>query len=211
MLGLSLKEQGYHTGLYQKQKLVGIKAPVFSMSKLLGVDTYLGPEMKSTGEVMGIDYTFDAALAKALLAAGLMLPPRGAILLSIADRDKPEASPIIRKFAQVGYKLYATEGTAAMIAAMGLPVTTITKKLGEGHPNVVDVINDGTVDGVVNTVTGGRIPLKDGFYIRRAAAEKRIPCFTSLDTARAVAETLANGVHSYNAQPLPDYRRRESA
>jgi carbamoyl-phosphate synthase large subunit len=211
MLGLSLKEQGYHTGLYQKQKLVGIKAPVFSMSKLLGVDTYLGPEMKSTGEVMGIDYTFDAALAKALLAAGLMLPPRGAILFSIADRDKPEASPIIRKFAQIGYKLYATEGTAGMIATMGLPVTTITKKLGEGHPNVVDVINDGTVDGVVNTVTGGRIPLKDGFYIRRAAAEKRIPCFTSLDTARAVAETLVNGIHTYNAQPLPDYRRKEPA
>jgi carbamoyl-phosphate synthase large subunit len=211
MLGLSLKEQGYHTGLYQKQKLVGIKAPVFSMSKLLGVDTYLGPEMKSTGEVMGIDYTFDAALAKALLAAGLMLPPRGAILFSIADRDKPEASPIIRKFAQIGYKLYATEGTAGMIATMGLPVTTITKKLGEGHPNVVDVINDGTVDGVVNTVTGGRIPLKDGFYIRRAAAEKRIPCFTSLDTARAVAETLANGIHTYSAQPLPDYRRKEPA
>jgi carbamoyl-phosphate synthase large subunit len=209
MLGLSLKEQGYHTGLYKKQKLVGIKAPVFSMSKLLGVDTYLGPEMKSTGEVMGIDYTFDAALAKALLAAGLMLPPQGAILFSIADRDKPEALPIIRKFAQVGYKLYATEGTAGMIATMGLPVTTITKKLGEGHPNVVDVINDGTVDGVVNTVTGGRIPLKDGFYIRRAAAEKRIPCFTSLDTARAVAETLANGIHSYSAQPLPDYRRKE--
>jgi carbamoyl-phosphate synthase large subunit len=208
MLGRSLKEQGYHTGLYQKQKLVGIKAPVFSMSKLLGVDTYLGPEMKSTGEVMGIDYTFDAALAKALLAAGLMLPAKGAILLSIADRDKPEASPIIRKFAQIGYKLYATEGTAGMIATMGLPVTTITKKLGEGHPNVVDVINDGTVDGVVNTVTGGRIPLKDGFYIRRAAAEKRIPCFTSLDTARAVAETLVNGIHTYNAQPLPDYRRK---
>jgi carbamoyl-phosphate synthase large subunit len=211
MLGLSLKEQGYHTGLYQKQKLVGIKAPVFSMSKLLGVDTYLGPEMKSTGEVMGIDYTFDAALAKALLAAGLMLPPRGAVLFSIADRDKPEASPIIRKFAQIGYKLYATEGTAGMIATMGLPVTTITKKLGEGHPNVVDVINDGTVDGVVNTVTGGRIPLKDGFYIRRAAAEKRIPCFTSLDTARAVIETLVNGIHTYNAQPLPDYRRKEPA
>jgi carbamoyl-phosphate synthase large subunit len=209
MLGRSLKEQGYHTGLYKKQKLVGIKAPVFSMSKLLGVDTYLGPEMKSTGEVMGIDYTFDAALAKALLAAGLMLPPQGAILFSIADRDKPEALPIIRKFAQIGYKLYATEGTAGMIATMGLPVTTITKKLGEGHPNVVDVINDGTVDGVVNTVTGGRIPLKDGFYIRRAAAEKRIPCFTSLDTARAVAETLANGIHTYNAQPLPSYRSKE--
>ena len=209
MLGKSLKEQGYKTGLRERQKLVGIKAPVFSMSKLYGVDTYLGPEMKSTGEVMGIDYTFDAALTKVLLAAGLMLPPQGAILLSIADRDKPEALPIIRKLASIGYKLYATEGTAAMIEAAGLPVKIITKKLSEGHPNVVDVINQGTVAGVLNTVTGDRIPLRDGFEIRRAAAEKRIPCFTSLDTARAVVEALVNGSQTYSAQPLPDYRNKE--
>ena len=211
MLGKSLKEQGYDTGLWKRQKLVGIKAPVFSMSKLLGVDTYLGPEMKSTGEVMGIDYTFDAALAKALLAAGLMLLPQGAILFSIADRDKPEALPIIRKFSQVGYKLYATEGTAAMIKAVGLPVKMISKKLSEGHPNIIDIINNGTVNGVVNTITGGRIPLRDGFQIRRAAAERRIPCFTSLDTARAVVEALVNGSQIYSAQPLVDYRRKELA
>jgi len=209
MLGKSLKEQGYNTGLWPKQNLVGIKAPVFSMSKLLGVDTYLGPEMKSTGEVMGIDYTFDAALTKALLAAGLMLLPQGAILFSIADRDKPEALPIIRKFSEVGYKLYATEGTAAMIEAVGLPVKMISKKLSEGHPNIIDIINDGTVNGVVNTITGGRIPLRDGFQIRRAAAEKRIPCFTSLDTARAAGEALVNGSQIYSAQPLPDYRTKE--
>jgi len=125
MLGKSLKKQSYRTGLCETQKLVGIKAPVFSMSKLLGVDTYLGPEMKSTGEVMGIDYTFEAALVKALLAAGLMLPPQGALLLSIADRDKPEALPIIRNLSSIGYKLYATEGTAAMIEAVGLPVKMI--------------------------------------------------------------------------------------
>jgi carbamoyl-phosphate synthase large subunit len=181
------------------------------MSKLLGVDTYLSPEMKSTGEVMGIDYTFDAALAKALLAAGLMLSPQGAILFSIADRDKPEALAVIKKFAAIGYKLYATEGTAAMIEATGLPVTMITKKLSEGHPNVIDIINDGTVNGVVNTITGGRIPLRDGFQIRRAAVEKRIPCFTSLDTARAVVEILVNGSQTYSAQPLSDYRKKEPA
>ncbi|MFC1952477.1 ATP-grasp domain-containing protein, partial [Chloroflexota bacterium] len=209
MLGKSLKEQGYSTGLWPTQKLVGIKAPVFSMSKLVGVDTYLSPEMKSTGEVMGIDYTFDAALAKALLAAGLMLLPQGAILLSIADRDKPEALPIIKKFSSIGYKLYATEGTAAMIKSAGLPVTMISKKLNEGHPNVIDIINDNTVNGVVNTITGGRIPLKDGFQIRRAAAEKRIPCFTSLDTVQAAVVILLNGSQTYNAQPLPDYRRKE--
>ncbi|MFC1958166.1 carbamoyl-phosphate synthase large subunit [Chloroflexota bacterium] len=209
MLGRSLKEQGYSTGMYEVQKLVGIKAPVFSMSKLVGVDTYLGPEMKSTGEVMGIDYTFDAALAKALIAAGLMLVPKGAMLLSIADRDKPEALPIIRKMASMGYKLHATEGTAAMIEAAGLPVKMITKKLGEGHPNVVDVINRGTVSSVLNTITGGRVPLRDGFHIRRAAVEKRIPCFTSLDTAKAAVDALVNGGHTYSAQPLPDYRRKE--
>ena len=211
MLGKSLKEQGYNTGLWPRQKLVGIKAPVFSMSKLVGVDTYLGPEMKSTGEVMGIDYTFDAALTKALLAAGLMLSPQGTILFSIADRDKPEALPIIRKFSKVGYKLYATEGTAAMIEAVGLPVKMISKKLSEGHPNVIDIINNGTVNSVVNTITGGRIPLRDGFQIRRAAAEKRIPCFTSLDTARAALEALLSGSQIYSAQPLPDYREKEVA
>ncbi len=207
MLGTSLKEQGYRTGLYTRQKLVGVKAPVFSMSKLAGVDTYLGPEMKSTGEVMGIDYSFSGALTKALLAAGMMLPPAGSILLSIADRDKPEAAPIIRRFTECGYKLYATEGTAAMIHALGIPVTTITKMVSEGHPNVIDVINNGTVHGVVNTITGGRIPLKDGFSIRRAAAERRVPCFTSLDTARAVAEALYAGTNTYSAQPLPEYRK----
>jgi carbamoyl-phosphate synthase large subunit len=210
MLSKSLKEQGYQTGLWPAQKLVGIKAPVFSMSKLLGVDTYLGPEMKSTGEVMGIDTNFNAALAKALLAAGLMLPPQGTILLSIADRDKAEALPIIRKLAATGNKLYATEGTAAMIESAGFPVTKITKKLSEGHPNVVDIINNGTVDGVVNTITGGQIPFRDGFYIRRAATEKRIPCFTSLDTVRAAVEALANGNQTYTIQPLPDYRGKEA-
>ncbi|MFC1967726.1 ATP-grasp domain-containing protein, partial [Chloroflexota bacterium] len=209
MLGESLESQGYRSGLWPVGKLIAVKAPVFSMSKLAGVDTYLGPEMKSTGEVMGIDYTLDAALAKALLAAGMMLPAEGSILLSIADRDKVEALPIIKKLASTGYKLYATEGTAAMIEAVGLPVTMITKKLREGHPNVMDVIRDGTVNGVVNTVTGGEVPLRDGFHIRRAATEKRVPCFTSLDTVRAVVAALASGTHNYTAQPLPDYRSKQ--
>jgi len=211
MLGKTLKEQGYKTGLWPRQKLVAIKAPVFSMSKLIGVDTYLGPEMKSTGEIMGIDYSYDAALAKALQAAGIMLLPEGAILFSIADRDKPEALPIIRKFAETGYKLYATEGTAAMIKAVGLPVTAIRKKLSEGHPNVLDIINDKTVSGIVNTITGGRISLRDGFRIRRAATEKRIPCFTSLDTAKAALEVLLRGSQIYSAQPVSDYRRKGPA
>ena len=205
MLGMSLKGQGYTTGLWRRQKLVGIKAPVFSMSKLAGVDTYLGPEMKSTGEVMGIDYNYEAALIKALLAAGLMLPSRGNLLFSIADQNKGEALPIIEGFYSLGYQLYATEGTAAMIEAAGMKVKEIGKKLGEGHPSVVDIITDGSVSGVVNTITGGRIPLRDGFHIRRAAAEKRIPCFTSLDTALVALKALASGSQIFNVKPLREY------
>ncbi len=205
MLGHSLKEQGYSSGLWPRRQLIGIKAPVFSMSKLRGVDSYLGPEMKSTGEVMGIDSTFEAALAKALLAADLMLPSDGGVLLSIADRDKAEAMPIVKKLAAASYRLYATEGTAAMVQGLGLPVTLITKKLGEGHPNVLDVIYDNMVCGVINTMTGNRAPLRDGFEIRRAAAEKRIPCFTSLDTARAAVDALSNGALSFNVRPLREY------
>jgi carbamoyl-phosphate synthase large subunit len=206
MLGISLKEQGYSTGLWKRQKLVGIKAPVFSMSKLPGVDTYLGPEMKSTGEVMGIDYNFNAALAKALLAAGLALPPQGSILLSIADRDKPTVLPMAKKLAQIGYKLYATEGTSAVLRAAGLEVTMISKKISEGHPNVLDVIRDGTVNVVLNTPTGGRVPMRDGFEIRRAATEQRIPCFTSLDTAKVAVDALIAGSQLVSVEPLPEYR-----
>jgi len=208
MLGTSLKQQGYETGIYKRQHLVAIKAPVFSMSKLIGVDTHLGPEMESTGEVMGIDYRFEAALAKTLLAAGLMLPKEGGILLSVSDRDKPEAVPIIKKLAGIGYKLYATEGTAAMLSAMGLPVTMTTKKLSEGHPNVLDVIIGGNVQGVINTVTSSGTVMRDGFAIRRTAAERRIPCFTSLDTARAAVDILVRDKHDYHVQPLASYRNR---
>lgn len=209
MLGKSLKQQGYESGLWPVGRLVAVKAPVFSMSKLAGVDTYLGPEMKSTGEVMGIDYTLDAALAKAILAAGLALPPDSGILISIADRDKAEALPIIRKLAATGSILYATEGTAAMIEAAGMPVKIASKIIDKSRPNIIDLINEGVIGGVVNTMTGGgNVPFRDGFYIRRAAAEKRIPCFTSLDTVRAAAEAMARGSRIFTAQPLPDYRNR---
>jgi carbamoyl-phosphate synthase large subunit len=205
MLGQSLKQQGYETGLWPTQQLVAIKAPVFSMSKLSGVDHYLGPEMKSTGEVMGVDYTFDAALAKALLAADMMLSSKGSLLLSIADKDKPEALPIIKQLSSLGLKLYATEGTAAMIQGVGIPVTFISKKLSEGHPNIVDIIRDGKLDGVVNTITGERGPLSDGFEIRRAAVEKRIPCFTSIDTIRAVTDVLQSDEQTFSVKPLKEY------
>jgi carbamoyl-phosphate synthase large subunit len=205
MLGDTLREQGYSGGLWPAQDLVGIKAPVFSMAKLVGVDWHLGPEMKSTGEVMGVDHGFQMALTKALMAANLEIKPETGVLLSIADQHKAEAVSLIRDLSKAGCRLYATEGTAAMISAMGLSVSMTTKRLSEGHPNVVDVIEDGSVSTVVNTITGSPEVMRDGFYIRRAAVEKHIPCFTSMDTARAAAESLSVEATDYDIATIGEY------
>ena len=209
MLGRSLQAQGYADGLWPARNLVAIKAPVFSMAKLAGVDTYLGPEMKSTGEVMGVDRDFDGALTKALLASDLALPARGTALLSIADQDKAEAIDLILQLGEAGYTLYATDGTAEMIRGLGLEARRVPKRLAESHPNVVDVIEAGEVDFVLNTSEGGRTTLRDGFHIRRAATEKRLPCFTSIDTARhAVSAMLSHG--AYEVAPLSEYTGAKS-
>jgi carbamoyl-phosphate synthase large subunit len=205
LLGQSLQEQGWTGGLHLETGLVAVKAPVFSMSKLPQVDTYLGPEMKSTGEVMGIDWDHDHAMAKALIAAGTMIAKQAPVLLSLADRDKEEALPLIRALARAGHPLLATEGTARMIEGLGLSVRQITKRLSEGHPNVLDAIEQGWVGAVINTVTGRRGPLKDGFQIRRAAVERRIPCFTSIDTARVAVEVVTRSGEPLQARPLAEY------
>jgi carbamoyl-phosphate synthase large subunit len=206
MLGHTLKELGYETGLWPRQKLVAVKAPVFSMSKLAGVDTHLGPEMKSTGEVMGVDYAYPAAMAKALIASNMLLKPDGAVLVSIADKDKDDAVTLIKALAETGHKLYATEGTTRFIRSLGVTDVTQVSKLLEGSPNVVDVVQQGLVDAVINTLSGGQEqPMRDGFYIRRAAVERRIPCFTSLDTARTALEALSDGGAQYTIQPHQDY------
>ncbi|MCH8814878.1 MAG: carbamoyl-phosphate synthase large subunit [Chloroflexi bacterium] len=206
MLGKSLRDLGYEPGLWPEQDLVAVKAPVFSMSKLTGVDTYLGPEMKSTGEVMGVDHTFEAALAKAIQAADMGFPREGSVLLSLADQTKPEATTLIRDLAEAGYRIYATAGTAAMVRALDIPVERVPKRIEQGHPNVVDIIQDGLVDVVINTPEG-RVTetLRDGFDIRRAAAEKRIPCFTSIDTASAAVDALVRGELDLTIQPLSEY------
>jgi len=205
LLGQTLREQGWRGGLHPETGLVAVKAPVFSMSKLPQVDTFLGPEMKSTGEVMGIDWDADAAMAKALLAAGTMIPKQAPVLLSIADKDKEEALPMIRALAAAGHPLLATEGTARMIEGLGLTVQQITKRLDEGHPNVLDAIEQGLAGAVVNTVSGRRGPLQDGFQIRRAAVERRIPCFTSIDTARVAVEVVTRLGDALRARPLAEY------
>ena len=205
MLGKKLPELGYRGGLWKKQQLVGVKAPVFSMSKLAGVDTFLGPEMKSTGEVMGLDETYESAVAKALMASNMMLPEKGSILISIRDEDKADSINLIRALDEMGYSFFATEGTATVINGLGLPVVMIPKRLDGSDPNVVDIISNGTVDAVINTTTGDREVMQDGFHIRRAAVDRRIPCFTSLDTARVAVETLATGGAQFNVKTVQEY------
>ena len=210
MRGRSIKQQGFEGGLAKNQNLIAVKAPVFSMSKLAGVDTYLGPEMKSTGEVMGIDTTFEGAVTKALLGSGLNIPKGAAVLLSIADHDKADALGLVRTFEKAGHAIYATAGTAAVIRAMGIDVTEVEKRLSVGGRTVVDIIEDGTVGAVVNTVTGDRSTMQDGFDIRRSAVMQRIPCFTSIDTARCAVESggaveTALGGRGYNIKTLAEY------
>jgi carbamoyl-phosphate synthase large subunit len=210
MRGRSIKQQGFEGGLAKNQNLIAVKAPVFSMSKLAGVDTYLGPEMKSTGEVMGIDTTFEGAVTKALLGSGLNIPKGAAVLLSIADHDKADALDLVRTFEKAGHAIYATAGTAAVIRAMGIDVTEVEKRLSVGGRTVVDIIEDGTVGAVVNTVTGDRSTMQDGFDIRRSAVMQRIPCFTSIDTARCAVESggaveTALGGRGYNIKTLAEY------
>jgi carbamoyl-phosphate synthase large subunit len=207
MLGRSLKDQGYSGGLWPKQPLIAVKAPVFSMAKLRGVEVNLGPEMKSTGEVMGIDVAFDSAFYKALISAGLSLPKNGGILISLADEDKSESLEMIGQLVRQGFKLFATEGTAALIERNGMPVQFTTKRIGRGKPDVLDVILNGTVHGVINTPGPADKEILDGLEIRRAAVERGIPCITSIDTARAMVSAMATSNSVYSVQPLPLYRR----
>ncbi len=208
MLGRTLSDQGYEGGVQPEPPMVSVKAPVFSMSKLTGVDTYLGPEMKSTGEVMGIDTNLEAAVAKALIAASLMLPQSGSLLVTIADRDKAEAVPWLKILGGMDYQLYATEGTAALMRGLGLDVTEINKA-EEDEPNAYSIVVDGTVDAVVNTVEEVAAARRDGFEIRRAATERRIPCYTSMDTVRAAVEALAGGSRDYHVATTTAYVRGE--
>jgi carbamoyl-phosphate synthase large subunit len=204
-LGESLSSMGYSSGLYPKKNLVAVKAPVSSMAKLSGADTYLGPEMKSTGEVMGVDTTIEGALFKALQAANLMMPVKGGLLVTVSDRDKDEVTEITKKLMNADYKIYATAGTAKILQESGIIITDIPNKYSEtGSINTVDLINQGVVNVVVNTMSGHRTPLQDGFEIRRAATEAGIPCYTSLDTFSVAVDAMNNG-GQYNIRRLSEY------
>lgn len=185
ILGSSLTSLGYQTGLVPEKAGVYVKVPVFSFAKLRRVDITLGPEMKSTGEVMGKDTTLEKALYKGLVASGIKIKEYGAVLLTIADKDKEEALQLARRFHNIGYRLIATSGTAQMLKAADIP-TEIVEKIDSTEHNLLDVIRNGEAQLVINTLTKGKQPLRDGFRIRREAVENGIPCMTSLDTAEAI-------------------------
>jgi len=225
MRGETLRSLGWESGLVPARPLVAVKAPVFSMVKLTAVDTALGPEMKSTGEVMGVDVSLGAALEKSFLGALGGVPLKGGALCSIADSDKAEALPVLMQLSALGFTLYATEGTAQALRGAGVSAV-VAGKLGNGRPNVVDVIEEGRVSLVINTVShiqtdepvfGGGVgaliaqegrSVKDGYTIRLAAAQRRIPCCTSLDTARALVDAMSRhrSGESYAVAPVRAYR-----
>ncbi|HYA01389.1 MAG TPA: carbamoyl-phosphate synthase large subunit [Candidatus Binatia bacterium] len=228
MRGAMLADLGFETGLVPVLPLVAVKAPVFSTAKLALVEPALGPEMKSTGEVMGVDRSLGAAVEKAFMAALGAVPQRGTVLCSIADSDKAEALPIMAQLSSLGFEILATAGTAATLNAAGISATAVGR-IGQSRPNVLDVIQEGRVSLVVNTVSnletdeltvaldgGGDQRLaaagrtvKDGYRIRLAAEHRRIPCCTSIDTAGALVEAIlrqrrGGGV---NVAPVRAYRQ----
>jgi carbamoyl-phosphate synthase large subunit len=200
ILGKKLVELGYKDGLWPEDEYVSVKVPVFSFAKLRRVDPTLTPEMKSTGEVMGRDVQYAKALYKGLVGAGMRIPPTGAIIATVADKDKEEAIEILRGFYELGYNIIATGGTATAMEEAGLRVTRVNK-LSEGSPNILDLIRNGQAHFVVNTLTKGKTPERDGFRIRREAVENGVVCMTSLDTVSALLNMLQT--INFSSRPMP--------
>jgi len=201
ILNESLAELGYVDGLWPEDDYVSVKVPVFSFAKLRRVDPTLTPEMKSTGEVMGRDVQYAKALYKGLVGAGMKIPTSGTILVTVADKDKAEAVELMRGFASTGYKLMATGGTADALEAAGLRVERVNK-LTEDAPNILDHIREGHAQFVVNTLTKGKLPQRDGFRIRREAVENGVVCLTSLDTVRALLTMMQTINFSSRSMPV---------
>ncbi len=192
MLGAKLADLGYGTGLYPHADYVAVKVPVFSFEKLHDVDVHLGPEMKSTGEVLGIGRTFEEALLKGLSAAGYKMTgeKKGGVLITVRDSDKQEIIPIAEKFEALGFTIYATSGTALTLNSNMVAANTV-RKLEEGTPNILDLFEEDKIDYVISTSSKGRKPMEHAVQMRRKAVERSIPCLTSLDTANALANCLS--------------------
>lgn len=196
ILGESLLDKGYKEGLVPFKDGVFVKAPVFSFSKLKNVDITLGPEMKSTGEVMGKDKTLEKALYKGLVASGLQVKDHGTALITVADKDKQEALGLVKRLHEIGYRIMATSGTAKLLKENNIPAVEVSK-IGTEF-NLLDVIRDGHVQIVINTMTNGKQTERDGFQIRRDSVDNGVPCLTSLDTARALIEVIESMTFNMN-------------
>ncbi|RBP95176.1 carbamoyl-phosphate synthase large subunit [Cytobacillus firmus] len=206
IMGQTLAQQGCGSGLLPERKGVFVKVPVFSFAKLRRVDITLGPEMKSTGEVMGKDSTLEKALYKGLVASGMKIQPFGTVLMTVADKDKDEALLLAKRFVSIGYRLMATSGTALFLKSAGIPVK-VTGKIGSEGPNLLDVIRNGEAQFVINTLTKGKQPARDGFRIRRESVENGVPCLTSLDTAEAILQVIESMNFSADAMDKPEQVR----
>ena len=200
MLGEKLKDMGYGTGLYKKSPYVAIKVPVFSFEKLINVDTHLGPEMKSTGEVLGIAGTLEEALYKGLIAAGYKMKKDGGVFITVRDSDKNEIAETAKKYADLGFILYATKGTAKVLAEAGIQAIPVNKIHEDDHNNTIELIESGKIQYVISTSSKGRIPTRDSVKIRRKAVERSIPCLTSIDTANAMANSLRSRYSPYSTE-----------
>ena len=194
IMGDTLAEQGYSDGLAPEPDMISVKAPVFSFSKLADVDSYLGPEMKSTGEVMGSDHTFAKALYKAFAGAKMQLPENGNVLLTIEDRDKEKILPIAKRFARIGYRIFATKGTADFLKKNDLHVDLVTKVHEDeaADDNILNELRDSKIDLVINTMGHDIEKNSDGFIIRQMAIQQNVPLLTALDTADALLTALEN-------------------
>ncbi len=197
MLGAKLKDLGYGTGIYKTPDLVSVKVPVFSMSKLARVDVSLGPEMKSTGEVLGVGETLEEALYKGFMAAGRTISDdRGVVLATVNDHDKEEFIEIAKEMKELGYTFLATEGTAKTLRRNDIDAVTVNK-IGEGKPNILDAIMNNQVDMVINTPTKGNDAKRDGFKIRRTATEYNVDIMTSLDTLKALVKVTKKQINNH--------------
>lgn len=199
MLGEKVRELGYGTGLYRKPNYFAVKVPVFSFEKLMDVDTHLGPEMKSTGEVLGIAATREEAIFKGMAAAGWKFEKSGGVLFSVRASDLPELPALARKFYDLGFKLYATTGNAATIERSGMEVTHVAKVHENYNDNVMTLLESGKVVYVISTSAKGRDPVAESVKLRRLAVEHDIDCLTAIDTANALADCLASPFTLENA------------
>ena len=190
ILGYKLKDMGYEPGLQPEAKHIAIKMPVFSFEKIRGADIALGPEMKSTGECLGIAKTFNEALYKAFLGAGINLPKYKNMIITVKDEDKEDIVPIAQRFQALGYKIYATRNTAKALNENGVNAIR-TNKIEQESPNLLDLILGHKIDLVIDTPTQGNgDKTRDGFLIRRNAIETGVYCITAMDTANALARSL---------------------